>query len=83
MKLKSIIPQRSPATLIRQFGDARLVRYRNGEHELIGGGINDRTAAYEWVSLFAHEIVFRHFHGRTDLSEPRRVNLPRILVAMN
>jgi hypothetical protein len=29
---------------------------------LIGGFDADRTAAFEWTSLFAHEIVFTHFH---------------------
>lgn len=82
MKLKSSSSHRSPATLIRQFGDARLIRYRNGEHELVGGGISDRTAAYEWVSLFAHEIVFRHFHDRSA-SPPKVVRPLRILVTMN
>jgi hypothetical protein len=83
MKLKSMIPQRSPSTLIRRFGGARLVRHRNGEHELVGGNDGDRTAAYEWVSLFAHEIVFRHFHGRAGQPARKSAGLPRILVTMN
>ena len=83
MKLKSMIPQRSPSTLIRRFGAARLVRHRNGEHELIGGNTGDRTAAYEWVSLFAHEIVFRHFLGRADHPARQSARLPRILVTVN
>jgi len=48
-------------TLIRQFGQAKLVKLPNGQHELIGGSDSDRTAAFEWASLFAHEIVFTHF----------------------
>jgi hypothetical protein len=28
---------------------------------LIGGSDSDRAAAFEWASLFAHEIVFTHF----------------------
>jgi hypothetical protein len=24
--------------------------------------VADRTAAFEWVSLFAHDIVFAHFY---------------------
>jgi hypothetical protein len=62
MKLKNIIPQRQHKQLIRQFGQAKLVKLSNGQHELLGGSDNDRSAAFEWSSLFAHEIVFTHFH---------------------
>jgi len=47
---------------VHQFGQARLVRLPNGQHELIGGTDADHAAAFEWSSLFAHEIVFTHFH---------------------
>jgi hypothetical protein len=73
MKLKNIIPQRFRRRLVRQFGQARLVRLPNGQHELIGGNDADRTAAFEWVSLFAHEIVFTHFHREEPArSRPRK-----------
>lgn len=62
MKLKNLIPERYRTKLIRQFGTARLIRRANGQHELIGGTAEDRNAAFEWVALFAHEIVFTHFH---------------------
>lgn len=62
MKLKNIIPQRFRTRIVREFGRARLVRLSNGQHELVGGTDADRTAAFEWISLFAHEIVFTHFH---------------------
>jgi hypothetical protein len=66
MKLKfrliNLVPQRLASRVVQQFGQARLIRRPNGEHELIGGTRADRTAAFEWVSLFAHEIVFTHFH---------------------
>jgi hypothetical protein len=71
MKLKNIIPQRFRSRLVRQFGQAKLVRLPNGQHELIGGTDADRVAAYEWSSLFAHEIVFTHFHRE----EPARNRL--------
>ena len=61
MKLKNLIPSRYRNKLVRQFGKAKLVKLPNGQHELIGGSDADRTAAFEWVSLFAHEIVFTHF----------------------
>ena len=78
MKLKNLIPPRHRATTIRRFGQAHLVKLPNSQHELIGGTDADRAAANEWVSLFAHEIVFTHFHreakpmaGRVTLRPPR------------
>ena len=50
--------------LIAAFGTARLVKKSNGRHELIGGTADDRAAAREWCSLFAHEVVL--------FSSPRR-----------
>ena len=47
---------------------AKLVKLPNGQHDLIGGSDNDRASAFEWASLFAHEIVFTHFHRQ----EPAR-----------
>jgi hypothetical protein len=73
MKLKNNIPQRFRTRLIRQFGQAKLVKLPNGQHELIGGTDADRTAAFEWVSLFAHEIVFTHFHREAAVRHPKMV----------
>jgi hypothetical protein len=70
MKLKNIIPQRFRNRLVRQFGQAKLIRLPTGQHELIGGTDADRAAAFEWSSLFAHEIVFTHFH-RVDQARSR------------
>jgi hypothetical protein len=74
MKLKNLIPLRYRTKLIRQFGQAKLVKVPNGQHELIGGTDSDRTAAFEWASLFAHEIVFTHFYheakSRTGQGKP-------------
>lgn len=61
MKLKNLIPKRYRKQVVRQFGDAKLIKHPNGQHELIGGSDSDRAAAFEWASLFAHEIVFTHF----------------------
>ena len=73
MKLNHLIPQRCTGRVIQQFGGAKLVKHRNGQHELIGGTPADRTDAFEWVSLFAHEIVFTHFHREpAPLCRPRR-----------
>ena len=46
------------AKVINRFGNAWLIRRTNGRHELIGGTAGDFTAAKEWASLFAHDIVF-------------------------
>jgi hypothetical protein len=70
MKLKNLIPLRYRTKLIRQFGQAKLVKLPNGQHELIGGTDQDRTAAFEWASLFAHEIVFTHFHREEPARKP-------------
>ncbi len=45
---------------VLHFGEAKLVRDANGCHELIGGNVSDLVTAKEWVSLFAHEMVFYH-----------------------
>jgi hypothetical protein len=37
MKVKNIIPQRQHKQFIHQFGQAKLVKLPNGQHELIGG----------------------------------------------
>jgi len=71
MKLKNLIPQRFRTRVIRQFGQARLIRLPNGQHELIGGTDADRAAAFEWSSLFAHEIVFTHFHREAEPAAER------------
>ncbi len=74
MKLKHLFPQRYRSQVVRQFGDPQLIRQPNGQHELLGGTDTDRAAAFEWTSLFAHEIVFSHFYreGQTRC-HPRRL----------
>jgi len=62
MKLKIFIPFRRPRQVVRQFGQAKLIKLANGQHELIGGTEVDRAAALEWASLIAHEIVFTHYY---------------------
>jgi hypothetical protein len=42
---------------------------------LIGGTDQDRTAAFEWASLFAHEIIFTHFHRQEPV--PKILGFPR------
>jgi len=62
MKLKLIIPFHRVRQVIQQFGQAKLIKLANGQHELIGGTDADRAAAFEWASLLAHEIVFTHYY---------------------
>jgi len=56
MKLNCIIS--SPAKILNRFGNAWLIKRVDGKHELVGGSEGDFTEAKEWVSLFAHEVVF-------------------------
>lgn len=58
MKLRNLLSSILDTHEIRRFGHAQLVCRRNGRHELLGGSPSDLAAAREWVSLFAHEIVF-------------------------
>ena len=73
MKVNQLAPQRTTGRVVQQFGEARLVKHRNGQHELIGGTSTDRAEAFDWVSLFAHEVVFSHFHRQpTPVCRVRR-----------
>ena len=53
---------------VRRFGQARLVKLPNGQHELIGGTDADRAEASEWASFFAHGVTF----GPARTSPPDR-----------
>jgi len=78
MKLNQLIPQRYRQQVIHQFGGAKLVRHPNGQHELMGGTDADRQAAFEWVSLFAHEIVFTHFYRESGVRNREKSMAPRL-----
>jgi len=82
MKLNQLFPRRLTGKTIQRFGNAALVRYRNGQHELIGGSNADRTAAFEWVSLFAHEIVFTHFYRESDGNCRKALAMPLLQPAL-
>ena len=62
MKLKNVIPKRNHPEFVWRFGGAKLVKLQSGQHELIGGSEQDKADALDWISLFAPEIVFHHFH---------------------
>lgn len=55
MKMNRIIKS---AKIINRFGNGWLIRKASGKHALVGGSDGDYTEAKEWVSLFAHDIVF-------------------------
>ena len=80
MKLKNLIPLGYRTKTIQQFGRAKLVKLPNGQHELIGGSDKDRTAVFEWASLFAHEIVFTYFCREAESrSRPQKpVFIPKL-----
>jgi hypothetical protein len=61
--------------VIQQFGSAALIRHGNGKHDLVGGSNADRMEAAEWVSLFAHEIVFQRFPYQTTT---KRISCGRV-----
>jgi hypothetical protein len=44
--------------ILNHFGKAWLIQRADGKHELVGGCDRDNTEAKEWVSLFAHDVVF-------------------------
>jgi hypothetical protein len=50
--------------VIACFGQARLIRKRDGHFELRGGSRHERNEAYEWISMFMHEAVPRALVGR-------------------
>jgi len=55
MKINYIIKTKS---IINRFGNAWLIRGADGKNALVGGTASDFTEAKEWVSLFAHDVVF-------------------------
>lgn len=59
MKIKnSFCFGQATGEILASFGTARLVKKRDGRHELIGGTADDHAVAREWCSLFLHEAVF-------------------------
>ena len=44
--------------IVAAFVTARLIRKSNDRHEITGGTPSEHSAAREWCSLFAPEIVF-------------------------
>ena len=60
MNISSLLAEfKHEATVIATFGQARLVKTPEGKYELRGGSKEDRITAYEWISLFMHQVVVR------------------------
>lgn len=57
MKLNHRLNNDNPGRIVRNFGEAKLIKHSDGKHELIGGTAADIADANDWVSLFAHEVV--------------------------
>ena len=53
----------STVETVAVFGSARLVRRRDGRHELRGGNRNDLINAKEWIALFGHDVILRRSEG--------------------
>ena len=49
--------------VIATFGRATLVKTLDDRYELRGGSREDRITAYEWISLFMHQVVVRETAG--------------------
>lgn len=52
--------------LLASFGEARLIKHRDGTCEIVGGTAGDRGEARDWVALFLQHVILR---------EPRRVKV--------
>jgi hypothetical protein len=77
MSTKNICQGLPPSPrVVRRFGQACLICVTAGRYRLEGGSEEDYTAAKEWASLFAHEIVFSQ---PTNGARMARVCMPRTL----
>jgi hypothetical protein len=52
--------ERSKETIIARFGQAALVKNKEGHFALRGGSKSDHIEARDWASMFLHEAVLRH-----------------------
>ena len=60
MNLSKLLAEfKSEGNVIATFGRATLVKTPEGKYELRGGSKEDRLTAYEWISLFMHQVVVR------------------------
>jgi len=58
MKHKTFFPWfKDEGEIVASFGQAKLVKFLDGQYSLDGGSKDDRLAAKEWISLFWHDVV--------------------------
>jgi len=67
MKIKNVLPEliENDTAIIASFGNARLIKTPGGTCELVGGSLEDRALAGEWISLFMHELVLSGIPRKT------------------
>jgi hypothetical protein len=63
MKMKNFPPFGEEGEVVASWGEARLIKYLDGEVVLKGGSKENRLAAHEWISSFWHEAVVRESPG--------------------
>jgi hypothetical protein len=54
MKLRNFFNR---VKVIREFGNAQLIKTPDGKWELRGGSKSDHVEAKEWILMFLHEAV--------------------------
>ena len=59
MKLKHLVELwwANDGEVVARFGNAALIKHRDGKWQLKGGSHDDHLSAREWISLFLHEAV--------------------------
>ena len=83
MKMKNAVPEliQNDNAIIASFGNARLMKMPSGHCELVGGTIEDRALAGEWISLFMHELVACTRTPAATLVHPRNLSRRAHLVS--
>ena len=64
MKMRFYPPFTDEGEVVAAWGQAQLIRYRDGKTELRGGSEQERAEAREWMSMFWHEAVVGDGCGR-------------------
>lgn len=54
----------APPETVGQFGEVRLVRKSDGQHELVGGTMEKRAIVRAWCARFATFVVFAEPSGQ-------------------
>jgi hypothetical protein len=57
MKLRIPFRLKDHGEVVASWGEAQLIKYLDGKHELRGGSEEERIEAKEWISMFWHEVV--------------------------